>query len=370
MKIDSDILKKVLDLAVSLQQIPSPTFHEEKLVLFLKDVFQEMGLQDVAIDDIGNLYGRLPGGGGEDSIVLSAHADTVFPMNTELHLEITEDKISGPSIGDNSLGVAGLIGLLWLLRENDISLPGDLWLVANVGEEGLGDLAGMRAVVDRFKDTPKAYIILEGMALGQIFHRGLGVERYRIRIKTKGGHSWSQYGEPSAVHHLARLVARLDAMPLPKEPRTTLNVGVFHGGVSVNTIAPEAYLELDLRSEGQKTLDGLVQRVKDLVVEMQTPGVDIDMERIGKRPAGGISENHPLVCLAEKILRQEKIQSRLTIASTDANIPLSLGLPAVCIGLTTGANAHTLQEYIDVAPLKVGLTQLYRLVLALFDIAV
>ncbi|MEN8173180.1 MAG: M20/M25/M40 family metallo-hydrolase, partial [Chloroflexota bacterium] len=248
------IKEQTLTLAIEIQQIPAPTFGEGDRAEFIKSRFEAEGIAEVDRDSMGNVYARIPGQGSSRPVILSAHSDTVFSKDTDLSIRRTADKIQGPGIGDNSLGTAGLFSLLWMLQEREISLPGDLWLVANVGEEGLGDLRGMRAVVDRFGSEPLAYIVLEGMSLGQIYHRALGVQRYRIRIQTKGGHSWANYGVPSAVHELAALVTKLTAIKLPRKPRTTLNVGMISGGTSINTIAAEASLELDLRSEDPQAL--------------------------------------------------------------------------------------------------------------------
>jgi di/tripeptidase len=248
------------------------------------------------------------------------------------------------------------------LREERVVLPGDLWLVGNVGEEGLGDLRGMRAVVARFGDQPLAYIILEGMALGQIYHRGLAVRRYRITARTGGGHSWVDFGKPSAVHELARLVTRLADLTLPAQPRTTLNVGVIAGGTTVNTIAAEAHLELDLRSETVEGLECLVTELKALVRKANSPEVRFKVEVIGDRPAGEISPEHPLVRLAARSLVSIGLRPNASIGSTDANIPLSLGLPAVCIGLALGEGAHTQGEQIYTPSLAQGLRQLLMIV--------
>jgi len=225
----------------------------------------------------------------------------------------------------------------------------------------------MRAVVERFGREPQAYIILEGMAYGEVFHRGLGVQRYRITARTEGGHSWGDYGKPSAVHELAALVTRLTALELPKQPRTSLNVGVISGGTSINTIAAQASLELDLRSEEAETLQNLAQKVESLVAESSRPGVDFEAEIIGQRPAGSIPEDHPLVQLAVRSLREQGKRAHLTIGSTDANIPLSQGLPAVCVGLTHGGGAHTTGEFVYTAYLEKGLAQLAALVRGSFS---
>lgn len=359
---DHPLIERILEFTIAVQQIPAPTFAEAQRAAFVHERFLAEGLSDVSMDQIGNVYGRLPGGESAPPLVVSAHTDTVFPESTNLSLVYSSKKIEGPGIGDNSLGVAGLFGLLWLLRQRSIILPGDLWLVANVGEEGLGDLRGMRAVVDRFGHRVLAYVILEGMALGQIYHRGLGVQRYRIAVQTAGGHSWVNYGRPSAIHELATMITHLTALPLPDEPRTTLNVGVIEGGTTVNSIAAEAHLDLDLRSEGVDVLARLSARVETLVSDANRSGVRVMAEIIGQRPAGEISPSHPLVRLAMRGLETQGIRPHLNVGSTDANIPLSRGLPAICVGLTTGGSAHTPGEYIHTRPLKQGMEHLVRLV--------
>jgi len=362
----TDILATMLDLAVQIQQIPAPTFAEAQRMAFLLDRFREEAILEVEQDALGNLYARWPGSGEARPVVVSAHCDTVFPLDTDLRVRRAAGKIHGPGIGDNSIAVAALFGLLRALRRKGFTPPGDLWLVANVCEEGLGDLRGMRAVVDRFGDAPAAYLVLEGMALGQIYRRGLGVQRYRITVETRGGHAWGDYGAPSAIHELAALITRLTALPISTSPRASLNVGVIHGGTSVNTIAPRAWLELDLRAEHPATLEEMVQRVEMLVTQARRPGVQVNAEVIGRRPAGEIPPSHPLVQKAVEALREQGIQPVLTSGSTDANIPLSRGLPCVCVGLTRGGGAHTARESIEVAPLKKGLDALIALVKGAF----
>lgn len=360
------ITERVLELAIKIQQISAPTFHETERATFVRDLFAREQLLDVEIDEIANVYARLPGKGKAGPIVLSAHSDTVFPFDTDLSIRHESGRIYGPGIGDNSLGIAGLFGLLWLLQQRQLQLPGDLWLVANVGEEGLGDLRGMRAVVDRFAGTPLAYIIIEGMALGQIYHRGLGSQRFRISVETPGGHSWADFGQPSAIHELAALVNKLQQIDLPKQPRTTLNVGVISGGISVNSIAAQASLELDLRSEEPEALQTLVKTVESLVQQANQDDVQVNAEIIGQRPAGSIPIESALVQAATKALKSQQINPQFMIGSTDANIPLSQNLPAVTIGLTTGKGAHTPNEYIETGPLDKGLEQLFQLVTAIF----
>lgn len=362
-----NIYQRVLDIAVEIQQIPAPTFKEEERSNFIQELFNREKLNDVNKDNLGNVFGRIPGAGKTQPIIVTAHSDTVFPIETDLTITRKNNTLYGPGIGDNSLGVAGLFGLIWQIKQKGSILPGDLWLVANVCEEGLGDLKGMRVVVDRFGKEPLAYIVLEGMALGQIYHRALGVQRYRITARGTGGHSWVDYGRPSAIHELAALVTRISALELPEKPRTTLNVGVIDGGTSVNTIAAEASLQLDLRSTDQEALKRVIHQIETLTREYNHPGMDFEIEVIGRRPAGEISRDHPLVKLAVEVHKSHGISPTLNIGSTDANIPLSLRLPAICVGLTTGSAAHTMNEYIHTKPLKAGLSQLIDLIYGVFQ---
>jgi len=207
-----------------------------------------------------------------------------------------------------------------------------------------------------------AYLVLEGLALGHVYHRAVGVKRYRVTARTSGGHSWSDYGQASAVHELAKLVVALSSLELPSHPRTTMNVGKISGGTSVNVIASEASLDLDLRSEGQESLVALISTADRLMHKASKTGVSIEAQVIGQRPAGEISVSHPLVILAKDCLRAQGLEPGLISGSTDANIPLSKGYPAIVLGVTTGGSAHTIHEYINTLPIAQGLEQLVMFV--------
>ena len=219
-----------------IQQIPAPTFHEERRAAYVLSEFIRLGLKDCQIDAAGNVLARWPGE-KDLPVIISAHLDTVHPLATPLTLQRDEVHLIGPGVGDNSLGLATLLALGRLFSESGASYPGDIWLIGNVCEEGQGNLAGMKAIVERFSGRVSAYLILEGMGLGQICHRGVGVARFRLDVKTPGGHAWSDAGSPSAIHTLAKLIAAITAIKLPKDPRTSMNVGAIHGGTSINTIA-------------------------------------------------------------------------------------------------------------------------------------
>lgn len=358
----NELIKRVIDLAIEIQQIPSPTFEEAKRAEFVCRMFVNERLTDVSIDENGNVFGRLKAKGRRKPLIVSAHLDTVFPRETNLGGRRQGGKVYGPGIGDNSIGVAALIGLNRMLREQNIHAGGDIWFVANVCEEGLGDLRGMKAVVDRFGANVQAYLVLEGLALGHIYHRAVGVKRYRVTARTPGGHSWSDYGKPSAVHELSKLVVQLASLELPKHPRTTMNVGKISGGTSVNVIASEATLDLDLRSEDQEALAELVSAAEILISNANKPNVTVHADVIGQRPAGELSERHSLVLLAKDCLNEQGLDAGLISGSTDANVPLSRGYPAIVLGVTTGGSAHTMNEYIHTAPVEKGLEQLTKFV--------
>ena len=354
-------LDQLIDLCITMQQIPAPTGAEAKRAAWVENRFQAMGLADVAQDELFNVYGRIPGAHAAPALLVSAHTDTVFPAATDLRLQhLRNGLISGPGIGDNSTGVAGLL----ILAETLAGLaapPVDIWLVANSMEEGLGDLRGMRRAVDRLENVLGAVIVLEGMGLGRVVHQALGVRRYRISITGPGGHSWGDFGSASAIHELVAVAADIVKLQMPQTPRTTFNIGRIGGGTSVNTIAQDAWLELDLRSASVQTLAWLDEQVQRIVESVD--GVSLHNEQIGNRPTGSISARHPLVQAASNILQKVGVKERsdLCISSTDANVPLSRHIPAVCLGLTKGGDAHRLSEWINPLPLVKGMQQLLYL---------
>lgn len=374
----ADLLGKgeaLAQLCVEIQQIAAPTGAEEERARWIAERFHLLGLADIRIDATSNVYGRLPGKADVEgdhigkTLLISAHTDTVFPAGTELTVRIDEDehRIYGPGIGDNSAGVAGLI----TLAESLVGIsppPSDIWFVANTGEEGLGDLRGMRAAVERLQGKIGAAIVIEGMGLGRIVHEALGSRRYRITAHAPGGHSWSNFGTASAIHALVLLASEIVQLKVPASPRTTFNIGKISGGTSVNSIAQEATLELDLRSADQRELRKLVKRVYNIVQRFQSSrwqrwGIRIEMETIGDRPGGAIDPDHPLVAAASSALAIAGLTENadLRMSSTDANVPLSLGIPAICVGITHGGDAHRLEEWIDPRPMPQGMQHLLLL---------
>lgn len=358
-------IERLIDQAIRIQQIAAPTFAESQRAAYLLEAFGDRGLVDVECDPVGNILGRIPGG-AEPPLIVSAHLDTVFPLDTDLSITRLDNRIQGPGIGDNALSLSALLELA-----TEIGDPaGDIWLVANVGEEGLGNLCGMWQIVERFGSAISAYIVVEGMGLGNIYHQALPIQRLRISATTQGGHAWIHAPRRSAVHALLGLGKALADLPLPAAPHTILNIGILKGGTSINTIAASAAMQLDLRSESASTLHQLVEQVKELTASHRSANLEWTIDQIGERPGGGIPQSHPLVQAAEQAYRQHGIDLvHFECGSTDASAPLSRDLPAVCVGLTIGGGAHTLEEYIEVAPLEAGFRALVALIKSAHSLA-
>lgn len=357
----------VIDLARRVAEIPAPTFDETQRAVFVRDRFTAQGLETL-VDGVENVYARRAGS-GQGVILVAAHIDTVFPSGTDLTVRREGERLIGPGIGDNSLAVAALLTLPGILKDAGVRTGADLLLCADVGEEGLGDLRGIRQAVAAHRDELVAVLVLEGHGLGRVINTAVGSRRLRLTVTGPGGHSWSAFGNPSAIHVLGQIIAAIKDISVPSDPKTTFNVGLIEGGVSINTIAPEAALAIDLRSVDPAALDELVNQV-ELIVDRagaSATGIAVRSEIIGDRPAGSIDRNSAIVQTALDVLRRLGVDAYLEAGSTDANIPIAAGIPAVCIGLTTGGYTHRLDEYIDLPPLGDGLRQLALFVIRLAD---
>jgi acetylornithine deacetylase/succinyl-diaminopimelate desuccinylase-like protein len=327
-------IKRTLDI----QAIPAPTFDESERANYLRSELEASGVNQLEQDEIGNLFARIPGA-DSPPVIVTAHLDTVFARQTDLSHRRTRARLIGPGVGDNSVALAALLELAGDLQNQE--RPGDVWLVANVGEEGLGNLRGMREVVARFGEKVAAYIVLEGMALGHIYHRALPVRRYRITFNTEGGHSWIHAGRTSALHKLVEVGEKLLDMRIPSDPRTTLNIGRISGGRSINSIADEAILEIDLRSESETTLEELDERLSKLVRDIPPGDAKIELAQVGSRPGGDLAADHPLVLAAlDSFSKAGERDAYLEFGSTDASVPLNLGFSAHAKGLRGGAKPH------------------------------
>lgn len=353
-------VEAVADLARRICEVPAPTGQEFERARLVASLWQERGYTP-EIDEVGNVYVRRPGADDHyPLLMLLAHTDTVFPASTPIVVRREGETLHGPGISDNSVSVAAMFHTFDLLDELKIETATDILAVANVGEEGLGNLLGARTAVERYRQNLGAVVVIDG-GLGHVTHGAVGSKRWRITVRGPGGHSYGSFGTPSAIHGLGRIIAALADLQVPHQPKTTFNVGVIEGGTSVNTIAAEASALLDMRSTDVEALNTLAEQVRQLIEQRAGPGLQTRIEVLGERPAGALSLDDPLVQLAGEALHWLGIEPRYGSSSTDANVPISLNIPAVCVGVTRGEHAHTLQEFFHIPPLRQGLAQLARL---------
>lgn len=349
----------VAELAQRICEVPAPTGKETERAQFVASLWQERGYTP-EIDAIGNVYTRRGRREDRPVLMLLAHTDTVFPQSTPITVERQGDILRGPGIGDNSVNVAAMISVLGLLDELGIETDADIIAVADVGEEGLGNLRGTRAAVERYRENLGAVIAIDG-DLGSITHAAVGSKRWRITVRGPGGHSYGSFGKPSAIHGLGRIIAAIADLQVPRQPKTTYNVGVIEGGTSVNTIAAQATALLDVRSTDITALNRVADEVRTIVEQRAGSGLQTEIEVLGERPAGELSRSNPLVQMAANAIIWLGMEPTYEASSTDANIPISLNIPAVCIGITQVERAHTLEEFLVVPPIGDGLAQLARL---------
>ncbi len=350
-------VEPIAELTAAVAAVPAPTNDEAERAAFVAETLRRFGYADVTTDHLSNVVGRIPGSSGEPALLLAGHTDTVFPRETALNVTRNGDILSAPGIGDNSLSVAAVAMVRDALRQLEFHPPVDIFVTGNVGEEGLGDLRGMRGVMDALPQVGAA-IAVEGHSLGRITNRAVGSRRLRVKLTGPGGHSWGDAGRPSAIHEMARLVTRLDSIPLTREPKTSLNVGLFEAGISVNTIAPEATVVIDMRSVSASALEHLVAQAEDAINVARTGDIGVEVEVVGDRPAGALPADEGMVPIGVDVLAALGMDAICDASSTDANIPISRGIPSMCIGLTNGGNVHRVDEYIRIRRIAVGFAQL------------
>lgn len=357
------------DEQVRITEIPAPPFQEATRAAYMKKMLAAAGLR-VETDPIGNVIGEFPGS-TPDIVMLTAHMDTVFPAGTDVHVKREGGRLLAPGISDNGTGLAALLAVARAFKEAKIKTNKTVLFVADVGEEGEGNLRGMRALVDEYKKNLKYVIALDGSATEYVTTAALASRRVEITIEGPGGHSWSDFGLPNPIHALARGIARFVSTRVPEIPRTSFNVGEIEGGTSVNSIPSSAQMKVDLRSESEAELTKLEGVLRDAVrigidEEMSaarergmagsTTLLDLKISVLGVRPAGDLPENSPL--LAAVLAADSRLgnRSRRERSSTDANIPLSVGIHAISLGAGgRSGGAHTLEEWYDPTGRELGL---------------
>lgn len=375
------------DELVRICEIPAPPFKEDARARFIGQRFLAVGLSLVRSDAEGNVIAERPGPSSRRSpgprVVISAHLDTVFPEGTDVRVRRDGARFHAPGISDNVCGIVSLLTLARALEAGDIVTRGQVYFVATVGEEGEGNLRGVRHLFDKgeFRSGVDAFISLDGPGLERITHRALGSRRYRVTISGPGGHSWGDFGIVNPVHALGRAIARFSSYPAPLAPRTSYNVGIIEGGSSVNAIPASASMVVDLRSVSSDEIDKLeahLRRVVEIAVReensqraMSGTSLTCEFGQTGDRPSGETPIGSPIVRAAIECSRALGIEPRLDCSSTDSNIPISLGIPAITLGVGgVSGNCHSLTEWYEPHGRELGIKRLLLLTASLTGLAV
>jgi tripeptide aminopeptidase len=375
---------------LEMARIPAPPFGEAARGEWLQERFRALELEDVHTDEVGNVFGihlakRAP---AKQYIALSAHIDTVFPAGTPLNLRQQGNRLYGPGVSDNGAGAAALLAVAAAIRATKIAFATPILFIGNVGEEGEGDLRGMRHIFSqaRWRDAIRYSLILDGAGSDTIVSEALGSRRFEIIVRGPGGHSWSDFGMPNPILVLARGIHSFSQTPIPSSPKTTFNVGVIRGGTSVNSIPESASMRVDIRSTSMAEMERLEASLRlaldraveeeSRVSERRTPsqkrssGLSCEIVPIGNRPAGELDVNARILKVIRAVDLHLGNAAQIQRASTDANIPLSFGREAIAIGGGgVGGGAHTLQEWFDRSGRDLGLKRILLTLLALAGVA-
>jgi acetylornithine deacetylase/succinyl-diaminopimelate desuccinylase-like protein len=370
----------VNDQQVRLTEIPAPPFQEAQRAAAVKELLAEAGLS-VQIDKAGNVIGELRGVNEKEMVVMAAHLDTVFPPGTDVKVRRDGARMDAPGISDNGTGLAALLAVARAVQSARLKPQRTILFVADVGEEGEGNLRGMRAIIEAYRARLKAAVVLDGSGTDHVTTKALASRRLEALITGPGGHSWSDFGMPNPINALVRGSVRFINTKVPASPRTTYNIGQIEGGTSVNSIPHEARLKVDIRSESEDELARLESALRECISagvrdEMESARdrskgkLEWRVELLGSRPGGELSADSALLAALRAADEYVGNQSRIERSSTDANIPLSLGIEAISIGAGgSGGGAHSLQEWYDAAGREAGLKRALLTLLGVSGVA-
>lgn len=365
------------DVQIKLAEIPAPSFEEEQRAAAVEQLLGAAGLTTHR-DKIGNVIGELRGANEKEVVILSAHLDTVFPAGTDVKVHREGERLSGPGISDNGTGLAALVAIARAMQAAKIKPRRTTLFAANVGEEGEGNLRGMRALVDAYRANLKAAIVLDGSGTDHVTTKALASRRLEVTITGPGGHSWSDFGMVNPINALVRGSVRFINTKVPTTPRTTFNLGQIEGGTSVNSIPHEAKMKVDIRSESEEELTRLEAALRECMAagvrdeqesarDRSKGRLELKVELLGSRPGGELAAGSAVLAALRAADEFLGNHSRLERSSTDANIPLSLGIDAIAIGAGgNGGGAHSLQEWYEPSGREMGLK---RALLTLLEVA-
>jgi tripeptide aminopeptidase len=370
----------VTEEQIRITEIPAPTFRESLRGTHLAKLLSDAGLK-VHTDQAGNVIGERVGSSKGEFVLITAHLDTVFPAGTEVRVRREGSKLWAPGISDNGTGLATLPAIARIMRDAKLETRSSILFVADVGEEGEGNLRGIRKLVENYRKQLRYVIALDGASIDYVTTAALASRRVEITVTGPGGHSWSDFGVPNPIDALARGIAFFVKTPTPDNPRTTFNIGSIEGGTSVNSIPARASIKVDLRSEAEVELPKLENALRRAIQsgvdeEMQAArdrgmaggaGLSIDAKVLGVRPGGELPPNSPLLAAVQAADEYLGNRARMERSSTDANIPLSLGVPAIALGAGgSSGGAHSLQEWYDPTGREIGMQ---RALLTLLQVA-
>jgi tripeptide aminopeptidase len=365
----------VTEQQVRLTEIPAPEFNEGPRAEFVKKLLESTGLK-ARIDKTGNVIAERPGSDSNSVILLAAHLDTVFPASIDVKVKRDGNRLNAPGIADNGAGLAALVGLARALSESRIRTTKTIVLAADVGEEGEGNLRGIRALVENYAQRLAAVIAIDGASMEHVTTQGIASQRVEVEVTGPGGHSWSDFGAPNPITALSRAIVKFSSVPVSENPRSSYNFGVIDGGTSVNSIPASVSVKVDLRSEQESQVRVMESALKEAVqsgvreenaaARANSDPVKATLRSLGVRPSGKLPDDSPLLDTIRSVDTFLGSRSRLESSSTDANIPLSLGIPAVSIGGGgKGGGSHTPAEWYDATGREAGLKRLFLITIAL-----
>jgi acetylornithine deacetylase/succinyl-diaminopimelate desuccinylase-like protein len=350
---------------VMIGEIPAPTSGEEKRIEFLLNRFKEAGLSENSIDDGGNGIGVLEGEEGKKSILLNAHADTVFSAKTDHTIQVSSGSLIGPGVADNSLGLAALATIPYILQELDIKLKNDLVLLGGVKSLGRGDLEGIRFFLDNNDFDIKNALCIEGVELGRLSYTSIGMLRGEITCRVPEKYDWSRFGDASAILTLNEVINKINDIRLPKRPRTSVVMGSISGGSSFDTIAREATLGFEVRSEAENVVDDVGKIIQDIAKEVASKtGDEVELDIFARRRPGGIPYAHPMNECARSIMNKLEIEPRLAPSTSELAALIDKNIPALTLGITSGDKIHKMDESVQIAPIYKGLAQIIGILIA------
>jgi len=370
----------VNDQQARITEIPAPPFQEAQRAAAVKELFAETGLP-VQIDKTGNVIAELRGVNEKEIVIVAAHLDTVFPAGTEVKVHREGSRMTAPGISDNGSGVAALLAMARAAQFAHLQPQRSILFVGDVGEEGEGNLRGMRALVEAYRSKLKAVVVLDGSGTDHVTTKALASRRLEALITGPGGHSWSDFGMPNPINALVRGSVRFINTKVPASPRTTFNIGQIEGGTSVNSVPHEARLKVDIRSESEDELTRLESALRECIaagVRDETESahdrskgkLEWKVDLLGSRPGGELAADSALLAALRAADEFVGNQSRIERSSTDANIPLSLGIDAISIGVGgSGGGAHSLQEWYDSAGREAGLKRAFLTIFGISGVA-